>query len=137
MRRLLPVLLALALFAAACHGNKSPTEPDDPSLLQHGRLSGTVTIGPNCSGTESASCPTPPEEYAKRKVLLYDQAHAHLIHTIDVDTRGFYTIELTPGSYVVDFKGASADTSTSVPKAITIVRGQALDVDIAIDTGLR
>jgi len=75
-------LLILALFLVACGGHNSPTAPDVAAL---GRLSGTVTIGPNCPVEQiNNPCPTSPEAYAARKVLVYDAAHSTILHTVDM-----------------------------------------------------
>src|SRR5215831_15540914 len=102
-------LLILALFLVACGGHHSPTAPDVAAL---GRLSGTVTIGPNCPVEQiNNPCPTSPEAYAARKVLVYDAAHSTILHTVDIDSHGLYLIDLPAGSYVVDLKKNGIDRS--------------------------
>src|SRR3954462_11207119 len=101
------VPIAILILATACH---SPTSPSDgknaSSVADHGRLSGLVTIGPNCPGPESADhpCPTPPSAYAARKILVYNEAKTNLLFTVDIDSQGAYLIDLAPAKYTVDFK---------------------------------
>ena len=131
MRR---VSLIVALLAAAC---SSPTAPkDQPAVF--GRLAGVVTIGPNCPvEREGQPCPTPPSAYTLRKVLVYDEQHTRLLHTVDIDTQGLYAINLAPGKYDVDLQGVGIDHSADVPKVVEIHANSVTTVNIAIDTGLR
>jgi hypothetical protein len=131
-------LAAIVLIGllAACHGSSSPTDPS--ALEAHGRLSGTVTIGPNCPGpTTTASCPTPPFAYEQRKIVVYDEAKAKLLHTVDIDTQGLYTILLLPGTYTIDLKGVGADKTSDLPTKVTIRANAATVVNVNVDTGLR
>src|ERR1700690_4234540 len=76
LKRLAIVAIVVALVA--CHGSSSPTDP--AASLPHGRLSGTVTIGPNCPGpTTTAACPTQPDAYAASKILVYDATKTKLL----------------------------------------------------------
>ncbi len=128
------LIFAFALIAACNH---SPTAPDEASL-PHGRLSGLVTIGPNCP-VESATqpCPTPPDAYAARKVLVFSKGRASLLFTVDIDSRGFYWIDLAPADYVVDIRGVGIDRSSDVPANVSIKANNITQFDIRIDTGLR
>jgi hypothetical protein len=132
MRRLIPLLFVAAL---ACHGSSSPT---DPSSQPHGRLAGTVTIGPNCPVEQPGiPCPTPPSAYAARKVLIYDEQRTRVLFMVDIDSQGLYVIDLAPGRYLVDLKPNGIDHSGDVPKAVDIHANVVTTVDISIDTGIR
>src|SRR5947209_20423601 len=99
MRRIAIAVLLVA--AAACH---SPTAPDNqPSTAQpHGRLSGTVTIGPNCPvETGTNPCPTSPDAYKLRKILVYNEAKTQLLFTVDIDSQGAFLIDLIPPRYTI------------------------------------
>jgi hypothetical protein len=130
VKRALLVLFVIAL--AGCQGD--PTDPLDEFRDAHGRLSGLVTIGPNCP---VGDCPTPAEAYRQRKVLVYNAARTRLLHTVDLDARGFYLIDLGPADYVVDIRGVGLDHSKDVPKTVTIKANNVTRLDITIDTGLR
>jgi len=127
-------LLVVLFAAAAC---SSPTAPkDQPQVF--GRLAGVVTIGPNCPvQREGQPCPTPPSAYTLRKVLVYDEQHAKLLHTVDIDTQGLYAINLAPAKYAVDLQGVGIDRSADVPKVVEIHANSVTSLNIAIDTGLR
>jgi hypothetical protein len=135
LKRLTGLVLVVAL--AACHGSSSPTDPQ--ASLPHGRLSGTVTIGPNCPGpiTTTQGCPTPPEAYAARKILVFDAARTKLLFTVDIDSQGLYTIQLVPGMYTIDFRGSGIDRTSDLPKTVTIVANGTVVLDVNIDTGIR
>jgi hypothetical protein len=128
--------IALLIVLAACHSGDSPTEPQTSQA--HGRLAGVVTIGPNCPvETETQPCPTPPDAYALRKVLVYDEAKTKLLFTVDIDSQGLYLVDLAPARYTVDVKKAGIDRATGVPAVIEIKANTVTKLDISIDTGLR
>src|SRR5689334_21563850 len=93
------LLIVLALAVAACKG---PTDPT-PTPSVTGRLSGLVTIGPNCPVAQG-SCPTPPSAYDSRKILVYNSDRSKLMHTVDITSGGAYLIDLAaPNTYIIDF----------------------------------
>src|SRR5512142_577313 len=99
LRRTLPLLLAAGIVAG-CSGGGSPTAPNNQSVV-HGTLAGVVTIGPNCPVEQAGQpCPTPPDAYSARKVLVYDAAHVQVLNTVDINSQGLYAIDLLPGKYV-------------------------------------
>jgi hypothetical protein len=132
------LFIVFTLLALACGGG-SPTDPTDAiNKLPHGTLSGVVTIGPNCP-VESLTnpCPTPPSAYAARKVQVWNATHEQLLHTVDIDNGGFYSINLGPATYVVDLKRSGIDRSPDVPATVVIKDGQTTKLNINIDTGIR
>jgi hypothetical protein len=135
MKRLLLVALMAVL---GCKGSSSPTEPKAADL-PHGRLSGTVTIGPNCPGasTTTADCPAPPYAYEQRKILVLNEAKTELLFTVDIDSRGLYTILLVPGTYTVELRGTGSDKTTDLPVQVSIRANVATVVNVNVDTGLR
>src|SRR6059058_1975426 len=114
MRR---IAILLLIAAAACH---SPTSPNDALTDQpHGRLSGVVTIGPNCPGpTTTNPCPAQPDAYRARKILVYNEAKTTLLFTVDIDSQGAYVIDLLPARYTVDLKGVGIDRTGDLPKTV-------------------
>jgi len=120
----------------ACH---SPTSPNDSvTVTEHGRLSGIVTIGPNCPGPETGNpCPTPPSAYAARKILVYNEARTNLLFTVDIDSQGAYLIDLAPARYTVDLKLSGIDHTSDLPKVVEIKANTVTRVDVNIDTGIR
>ena len=137
MRNRLAAALVLAVLLG-CNKSSSPTAPLNQESLPHGRLSGVVTIGPNCPvETETNPCPTQPSAYALRKVLVYDEAKTKLIATVDIDEHGLYLIDLAPAKYLVELKAVGIDRSGDVPATVTIQNNVVTKLDINIDTGLR
>jgi len=131
--------LALAIvLIAACH---SPTSPSDAqATVERGRLSGLVTIGPNCPGPqqEGTPCATQPSAYAARKILVYNEAKTNLLFTVDIDSQGLYVIDLAaPAKYTVDLKPNGIDRTSDLPKVVDIHANTVTRVDVNIDTGLR
>ncbi len=134
-RVLLPV--ALLIFAGACHSPTSPTEATG-TPAQHGRLSGVVTIGPNCPvQSETNPCPTQPSAYAARKILIYTETKSSLLFTVDIDSQGLYVIDLVPAKYTVDLKPSGIDRTSDLPKVVEIKANTITVLDVNIDTGLR
>ena len=138
--------LASALLAAviACHSPTSPTDGKSAgsagSSAEHGRLSGIVTIGPNCPGPEREGnpCPTPPSAYAARKIQVWNEEKTNLLFTVDIDSQGSYLIDLSaPARYMIDLKPNGADRTSDLPKVVDIHANVVTRVDVSIDTGLR
>jgi hypothetical protein len=130
-------VIAFLTFAIACH---SPTSPSNgqAATTEHGRLSGVVTIGPNCPvQTETNPCPTSPLAYAARKILVYNAAKTSLLFTVDIDSQGLYVIDLVPGSYTVDLKPSGVDRTSDLPKVVEIKVNVVTQLDVNIDTGIR
>ncbi|MDP9360014.1 MAG: hypothetical protein M3P29_01045 [Acidobacteriota bacterium] len=130
------VVMALIAFSAACH---SPTSPDDGQApVQHGRLSGIVTIGPNCPVSQQNNpCPTQPSAYAARKILVYTETKSKLLFTVDIDSQGLYVIDLAPAKYTVELKPNGIDRTSDLPKVVEIRANTVTRLDVSIDTGIR
>jgi len=112
--------------------------PDSGVPAQHGRLSGIVTIGPNCPGPQTdTGCPTQPSAYAARKILVYNETKSNLLFTVDIDSQGAYFIDLAPGKYTIDLKPSGIDKTGDLPKLIEIHANTVTSVNVSIDTGIR
>jgi len=110
------------------------------SAAEHGRLSGTVTIGPNCPGPEREGhpCPTQPSAYAARKIRVWNEAKTNLLFTVDIDSQGLYLIDLAaPAKYTIDLKPNGIDRTSDLPQVVDIHANTVTRVDVNIDTGLR
>jgi hypothetical protein len=135
------VAIAILILATACH---SPTSPSDGAhaagtVAEHGRLSGIVTIGPNCPGPQSDThpCPTPPSAYAARKILIYNEAKSEILFTVDIDSQGAYLIDLAPAKYTVDLKPNGIDRTNELPQVVDIKANGVTSLNVNIDTGIR
>jgi hypothetical protein len=137
--------LATALLAVviACHSPTSPTDgksAGSSGAVDHGRLSGVVTIGPNCPGPEREGnpCPTQPSAYAARKIQVWNEEKTTLLFTVDIDSQGLYVIDLAaPAKYTVDLKPNGIDHTSDVPKLVDIHANTVTKLDVNIDTGIR
>jgi hypothetical protein len=130
------VVMALIGLSIACHSPTSPSDGQTPAV--HGRLSGLVTIGPNCPGPQQNNpCPTQPSAYAARKILVYNEAKSTLLFTVDIDSQGAYVIDLAPAKYTIDLKPNGIDKTSDLPKVVEIRANTVTQVDVSIDTGIR
>jgi hypothetical protein len=102
-----------------------------------GTLTGKVDIGPITPVQGVTPVPTPPSVYAARKVLIYDSSHTRLLDTVSLDDNGHYSVDLAPGTYVVDINHIGVDRSSDVPKTVLIQPDVAITLNISIDTGIR
>lgn len=126
-------LLIAVLLLAACKGD-SPTDPGGPPIVR-GRLSGVVTIGPICP--PPAICPTTGSDYSQRKILVYNETQTNLLFTVDIDSTGFYLIDLPLGRYLLDLRGLPNDRARELPRTVDIVPTFVTSVDVNVDTGIR
>jgi len=95
-------------------------------------------IGPITPVERPGEKPTvPPEAYEARKIIVYDKNRDMLIAQVDIDTHGYYEVELKPGIYTVDINRIGMDRSSDVLKEIGIFAGKTIVLDIDIDTGIR
>lgn len=129
------VVNVLFLLAIGC---SSPTAPVSVASQPHGRLSGLVTIGPNCPvQRDDTPCPTPPSAYAARKILVMDEQGTKVLFTVDIDSQGLYVIDLVPAKYRIDLKPNGIDRASELPAVVEIHANSVTTLNVNIDTGLR
>jgi hypothetical protein len=128
--------VAVVMLIAGCHSPTSPADSNVPAV--HGRLSGIVTIGPNCPVEQQNNpCPTQPSAYAARKILVYTETKSKLLFTVDIDSQGLYVIDLAPAKYTIDLKPNGIDRTADLPKVVDIHANVVTRLDVNIDTGIR
>jgi hypothetical protein len=102
-----------------------------------GTLTGTVTIGPLCP---VEPCTLSRDQlvaaYAARPIIIATQSGA-TVATVTADPATGYTVDLQPGTYVVDIRHQGPGGSPELPAVVTIHRGETVRLDISIDTGIR
>jgi hypothetical protein len=106
-------------------------------------LKGMLTIGPLTPVERPGVTPTaPPEVFASRKVMVYDDSGKKLVREVAITqvgqtATGSYAVELAPGTYTIDINHLGIDRAAGLPKEITLAAGQTVTLDIDIDTGIR
>lgn len=125
--------VVLAVLVIVLTGCGCPGETQPPGILE-----GEVTIGPLTPvETPGEKPPVPPEVYAARKIMVYDEQGSRLVAQVDINGDGTYRVELLPGSYTVDINRGGIDRSADVPTRVDIVSGGKVRLNIDIDTGIR
>ncbi len=127
-------VLAVGLLALSCQ------QPQGPETVL---LQGAVTIGPISPVEKPGECPAvPPEIFAARKLIIYDESGRHLVREvyftqIGNGPTGYYTAQIAPGTYVIDIDRSGADTVDNLPQKITVAADETITIDVNIDTGIR
>lgn len=113
------------------------SNPNPPDRIAAGYVSGHVTIGPNCPGPERIGfpCPTPPEVYSSRAVVVYESDRNTIKENGNIDASGNYKIALGPGDYFVQISPAGIGPGEK--KSATVKSFETTVVDFNIDTGMR
>ncbi|UCC60883.1 MAG: hypothetical protein JSW38_12400 [Dehalococcoidia bacterium] len=134
-RFLILTVAMIGLLLTTCGG------VDSIDSAGKGVLQGNITIGPIWPvEPPGGNPPIPPEVYESRKVMVYDELGATLIHKVDIipyGEYGYYRVELDAGRYAVDINRIGVDRSGDVPTVIEVLPGKTVELDIDIDTGIR
>ncbi len=110
----------------------------EPNISKLGILSGKVSIGPFCPVERvGVPCPTPPEAYTSREVVVYALDGKTVITRKHFNPDGTYRFELSPRQYVLVVPQTGIGGSKDLPKTITIKAGETTVFDVSIDTGIR
>ena len=101
-----------------------------------GYIAGHVVIGPFCPVEKAGQpCPTPPEAYSSRQLVVYENDGVTIKQKSKIDAKGNYKVTLPPGNYYIQIDPAGIGPS---PKQIAIVKSfETSVVDFIIDTGIR
>ena len=123
------VLLAITLlFLFACQ-----MQPQ-----ANGVLEGRVSIGPICPVERvppDPACQPKPETYQAWPIGVFEGKHK--VTTIVVKADGTFSMELPPGTYVVDHLKQQHFGKGTLPATVEINSGETTTLDIVIDTGIR
>ena len=126
----------IGLIVVGCgtdSGNFNPN--DETEEVETGTLVGEVTRGP-LSPVEGDD--TPSSEVAPGEELLIMTPTGEEVSSVITDDQGLYSINLPPGTYVVDIASIDGiEFTKDLPATVTITEGQETRVDIHIDTGIR
>ena len=103
-----------------------------------GIVQGKILIGPICPvEREGVTCEPSPEAYSSRKIIIYATDGSTIIKETTPDEKGNYKISLIEGEYVVGIYRTGIDSSSDVPKNITVRKGETVELNISVDTGIR
>jgi hypothetical protein len=132
-------LVFLGLIIISCFLGVSCQPADSESVL----LQGAVTIGPitpvEITGQTNV---VPPEVFSTRKLMIYDESGKRLIREVyftqigQGDT-GYYTAQISPGTYTIDINRAGMDRAEGLPQKISPDADETVTIDVNIDTGIR
>ncbi len=144
------VLAAVSLYLAAFAGGSSSTSTSSTtsqSTIQ-GIIAGTVTVGPSqatCSANQACT-----EDLTGYSLVFTSQCGTAGMassttcerqnFTAAIAPSGHYSILLAPGDYSITGMSPSCSwvgCSTTFPKAVTVLAGQQIIVNVDVDTGIR
>ena len=129
-------VLVMAMLGCS---STSGVENGDLDLAGSGTLAGRVSIGPICPvEREGEPCPVPPAVYAGVDVLVLEERGDDVIARVDLDDEGRYRKGLPEGSYRVTLDHElGIPPGASPTHVVTIRRGETVELDFDIDTGIR
>jgi len=102
-------------------------------------LKGKVTVGP-LTPVVRVDQPTPtpaPAVFTTRAIHIINDETQALVQKVNFKPDGTYYVELPPGRYRIELVKNGMDRARELPKVIVLERGQAITLDIDIDTGIR
>ena len=127
----LPMLAMIALVVASLASGCLSTNTGT------GTLTGNVTIGPLCP---VEPCTLSQDRliaaYAARPITI-SAPSGSVVATVTADPETGYSVDLMPGSYLVDVPHQGIGGTRELPETVTIRSGETVRLNISIDTGIR
>ena len=126
------IILAALVFTVSC-------QPGGPETVL---LQGAVTIGPLTPvEVPGQTQPVPPEVFSSRYLIITDE-NGKLVREvyftqIDQGATGYYTAQIAPGKYTIDFNHLGIDRAEGLPVDIDVSDDETVTIDVHIDTGIR
>ena len=121
---------------ALCEGGNCP----EVVAKTTGTIKGKVEVGPICPVERippDPNCQAQPEHYTSREVILYAADGKTLVKKMNFLSDGTYSFEVSPGTYVIDTPAEGIGGSGDVPEKITVKKGETIEFNFSIDTGIR
>jgi hypothetical protein len=121
-------LLAVLLVAGCSQQSIAP-----------GILQGKVSIGPICPvqrNPPDPSCQPTAETYKAYPITVYSAGKKMTVSQLPVNGDGTFSMELSPGNYVLDRQQGGVGGS-NLPQEFIIKSGQTTTLEISVDTGIR
>jgi hypothetical protein len=134
-RALLIIVLVIITIAIAVvlTGGGLPAGPKTRS----GTLTGNVSIGPLCPVEPcTISRDRITAAYAARSISI-STTEGTVVASVTADPGTGYTVDLRPGTYIVDIPRQGIGGSHELPATVTIREGAIVRLNISIDTGIR
>ena len=123
------LFLPLVLLTACARGSSAGSED------RLGTIHGEVLLGPTCP-VESIQSPCPDRPLAGVPVRVVD-ADGEVRASAVSDDRGAFTIDVTPGSYLLT-ASIEQDPARSVkPVRVEVRAGEVVRSDVMVDSGIR
>jgi hypothetical protein len=121
------IIVLVLLFSACTPGEK-------------GTLQGTISIGPLCPVEHNPplpECLPTRATYNVWPISVWTEGKAAKVAPIIPNLDGTYSIQLSPGNYVVDLDKPNTFGSRNLPANVKINSAKETVLDISIDTGIR
>src|SRR5438477_6707920 len=132
------ILFGVVGLALGCSAHQASSGDEGPHA-GNGLLKGHMSIGPlrpvERVGEVSK---VPPEMYRAHKIVI-SKPDGHEVKKVVIDDNGNYSVELPPGSYVVDFTPHDIGIRAKMQKGqtVTIEADKTAVVNFDLDTGIR
>lgn len=116
-----------------CEFAACPVVSAEPATIK-----GKVSVGPICPVERAGvPCPTPPEAYTSRSVILYAADGVTMVKEMHFTNDGTYSFSVPVGTYVLSTPRQGIGGAKDLPKTVNVKSGETLEVDFSIDTGIR
>jgi hypothetical protein len=107
-----------------------------------GTLKGKISIGPLCPEEPippQPGCQPTAETFKAWQTSVWNASKTILIKDINPDLSGKFSVHLSPGNYLIDFKSSQSHSfgGSSFPIHFSISKQNSTIVDVNIDTGIR
>ena len=111
----------------------------NPSYVGTGTLYGKLSIGPICPVETYPPQPNCLPNYANDPIVIYQSNKTTFVQNVVADTNGNFSVQLPTGTYWVRVPSRESNfgSQRGVPTYIEITRGNSVNLNIDIDTGIR
>lgn len=95
-------------------------------------------VSPRPVELDDASAATATEQnYPDYPLVILSKAGQKEVARVTPDQEGNYRVSLPPGDYILDVQARGHSHVRAKPQPFTVVSGQTIRVDMAVDTGIR
>lgn len=118
-------------------GSVELTHEEGDALPDATGVRGTVTAGPTCPVERDPPDPACADRPVEGAVLVFsDQAGSEVVRVTSAED-GTFAVELAPGAYRVTALPVTGLMGTPGPMDVQVVAGEAADLPVSYDTGIR